>query len=122
MIKTMKIKKENMKKATKDGFMNATDVADYLVKKGVAFRSAHEVVGKMVLYCVQHNKTIEDLTLEEFKTFSRVFTEDILEAIKIENCISSKKSQGSPKKQNVEKMILSGKKFIEALEGNKEMI
>jgi argininosuccinate lyase len=122
MIKTMKIKKENMKKATKEGFMNATDVADYLVKKGLAFRSAHEVVGKMVLYCVQYNKTIEDLRLEEFKDFSSVFTEDILEAIKIENCIASKKSQGSPKEQNVEKMILSGKKFIEGLEENEEVI
>ncbi|QZY55460.1 argininosuccinate lyase [Crassaminicella profunda] len=116
MIKTMKIRKDNMKKATKEGFMNATDVADYLVKKGLAFRSAHEVVGKMVLYCVQNNKTMEDLSLEEFKDFSSVFTEDILETIKIENCIVSKKSQGSTAKQHVEKMIREGKRMIEVLD------
>ncbi|TCO78731.1 argininosuccinate lyase [Marinisporobacter balticus] len=112
MVKTMKIKKENMKKATKEGFMNATDVADYLVKKGMAFRSAHEVVGKMVLYCIQKGKGIDDLTLEEFKIFSNILTEDILDAIKIESCIASKISQGSTAKGSIEKMIKSAKDFL----------
>ncbi|WP_053954789.1 argininosuccinate lyase [Inediibacterium massiliense] len=112
MILTMKVNKDVMKKNTKEGFMNATDVADYLVKKEVAFRSAHEIVGKIVLYCIEASKNIEDLTLKELKGFSNVFTEDIFEVIKIENCIESKKSQGSPAKENVERMIIEGEKFL----------
>ncbi|WP_129599183.1 argininosuccinate lyase [Anaerophilus nitritogenes] len=116
MILTMKIKKDVMKKNTKEGFMNATDVADYLVKKGLAFRSAHEIVGKMVLYCVEKDKIIEDLTIEEFEKFSTVFSEDIFEVIKIQNCIESKKSYGSPTRKNVERMIEEGKNFIKRSE------
>jgi argininosuccinate lyase len=112
MISTMKVKSENMKKATKDGFMNATDVADYLVKKGVAFRTAHEIVGKMVLYCINNGKAIEELDLDEFKSFSSVFTEDILETVKIENCMNSKLSQGSTSKENVIIMIENAKVFL----------
>ncbi|ABR46877.1 argininosuccinate lyase [Alkaliphilus metalliredigens QYMF] len=113
MIKSTTFKKENMKKATKEGFMNATDVADYLVKKGVPFRSAHEIVGKMVLHCVQTSKTIEDLTLDEFQNFSPTFTEDILEVIQIENCVASKISQGSTSPTNVLIMVNQARVFIE---------
>jgi argininosuccinate lyase len=112
MLQTMTVQKNQMKKATKEGFMNATDVADYLVKKGLPFRSSHEIVGKMVLHCVQHGKAIDDLTLEEFKGFSPVFTEDILEIIKIENCIASKVSYGSTAKGSVETMIQQAEDFL----------
>ncbi|QEK13280.1 argininosuccinate lyase [Crassaminicella thermophila] len=115
MLKTMTINKDSMRKATKEGFMNATDVADYLVKKGLPFRSAHEVVGKMVLYCIQKGKSIDDLTIEEFKNFSSIFTEDILDVIKIENCIASKVSQGSTAKASVERMIDKAKEFVDKL-------
>jgi len=112
MLVTMKFKKDNMKKATKNGFMNATDVADYLAKKGVPFRTSHAVVGKMVLYCIENNKNIDDLSIEEFLSFSDCFTEDILEKIKIENCIESKVSVGSTAKINVLDMIKKGEEFL----------
>lgn len=112
MLKTMTVQKDQMKKATKEGFMNATDVADYLVKKGLPFRSSHEIVGKMVLHCIQHGKAIDDLSLEEFTSFSPAFTEDILEIIKIENCIASKVSYGSTAKGSIETMIQQAEDFL----------
>ncbi len=115
MIKHITMKKDVMKKATKEGFMNATDVADYLVKKGLPFRSSHEIVGKMVFYCIQKNKSIDDLSLDEFKIFSPVFTEDILETISIDKCIESKISQGSTSRSSVLKMLDHAKKFIQEL-------
>lgn len=116
MIATMKIKKINMKDATKTGFMNATDVADYLVKNGLPFRSAHEVVGKMVLYCLKNNKNIEDLTLEEFKSFSSFFKDDINRKVEIESCIESKVSKGSTSTNSVLLMIEKSKNFIQSLQ------
>ncbi|HHY90336.1 MAG TPA: argininosuccinate lyase, partial [Clostridiales bacterium] len=104
-----------MKKATKEGFMNATDVADYLVKKGLPFRSAHEAVGKMVRYCVENQKAVEDLTLEELRRFSDAFEEDILEKVQIENCIASKVSYGSTAPQSVRRMIQNAKEYLSTL-------
>jgi argininosuccinate lyase len=115
MINTTKFKKDNMKNAAKKGFMNATDVADYLSQNNVPFRTAHEIVGKMVLYCIQNDKAIEDLSLEEFKSFSSDFSEDILEKIKIENCVESKVSYGSTSKKSVAQMIQNGEDFIKTL-------
>ncbi|SKC92048.1 argininosuccinate lyase [Maledivibacter halophilus] len=115
MIYTMKIKKDNMKKATKSGFMNATDVADYLVKKGLPFRSAHEIVGRMVLYCIQNNKNIEDLTLEEFESFSSLFSDNIKDKVNIKTCIEAKISMGSTSTNNVINMIKKGKNFLYTL-------
>ncbi len=115
MISTMIVKKENMKKATKEGFMNATDVADYLVTKGVPFRSAHEIVGKMVFYCIHHGKAIEELSIEEFKNFSKDFGEDIIETVQIENCMNSKVSQGSTSQESVNKMIENAEDFLSKL-------
>ncbi|GAB1477052.1 argininosuccinate lyase [Bacillota bacterium] len=77
VISTMEVKKENMEKAVVSGFMNATDAADYLVKKGLPFRDCHEIIGKMVLYCIGENKRLDDLTMDEFKRFSFLFEEDI---------------------------------------------
>jgi len=77
MIETMKIKKENMLRAAQGGFTNATDMADYLVKKGIPFRNAHEIIGKMVLYCIENNKAIEELDMSEFKSFSELIEEDV---------------------------------------------
>ncbi|HOA43105.1 MAG TPA: argininosuccinate lyase [Bacillota bacterium] len=83
VIRTMEIKTQNMEKAANSGFMNATDAADYLVKKGLPFRDCHEIIGKMVLYCINENKNLDDLTLEEFKNFSSLFEADIYDAIDI---------------------------------------
>lgn len=87
IIATMKVKKESMKKAVKAGFLNATEVADYLVNKGMAFRDAHKVVGEIVLYCEESSKAIEDLSLDEIKKFSNLFSQDIYEFIDYENSI-----------------------------------
>ncbi len=84
VVKTIKIKKDRMEAATKDGFMNATDAADYLVRKGLAFRDCHEIIGKMVLYCIEKDKNLDDMSLEEFKSFSPLFEEDIYDSINIQ--------------------------------------
>ena len=88
MIATLKIKKDNMKKAVKGGVLNATEVADYLVRKDIPFRDAHEIVGQIVIYCEDNNKAIEDLSLEELKSFSATFEEDIYEFIDYENILN----------------------------------
>ena len=85
---TLKIREDNMKKAVKGGFLNATEVADYLVNKNVAFRDAHGIVGQIVIYCEDNEKAIEDLSLEELKRFSEVFDEDIYDFIDYENILN----------------------------------
>ncbi|MDR0851316.1 MAG: argininosuccinate lyase [Clostridiales Family XIII bacterium] len=94
MIKTMTVKKEAMAAAAKTGFMNATDAADYLVKKGVPFRECHEIVGKLVLHCLGKGVAIEDLPIEELKTFSDKFDEDVYEKLTPLACMNAKQSEG----------------------------
>jgi len=105
MISTIKVNATIMEKAAKTGFMNATDAADYLVSKGLAFRDCHEIIGKIVLYCVNAGKAIEDLTLSEFKEFSPLFEEDIYEKINIRACIKAKKSKGSTSFESVAEQL-----------------
>ena len=105
MISTMTVKKDNMAKAAKYGYMNATDAADYLVGKGIPFRDCHEIIGKMVLYAIGEGKALEELTIDEFKSFSDAFDEDIYDAISIVNCIKAKKSEGSTSFESVKKQI-----------------
>ncbi len=88
MIETLHVKEENMKAAIKAGFLNATEVADYLVSKGTAFRDAHEIVGKLIIYCEEQGKAIEDLTVEELAGFSDSITDDIYEYIDYENILN----------------------------------
>jgi argininosuccinate lyase len=105
MIKTVKINGEIMEQAAKSGFMNATDAADYLVSKGLAFRDCHEIIGRIVLYCIENKKAIEELTLAELQSFSGKFEEDIYEKIDIRACIRAKKSKGSTSFESVEQML-----------------
>ena len=105
MISTMTVKEDNMAKAAKYGYMNATDAADYLVGKGIPFRDCHEIIGKMVLYAIGEGKALEELTIDEFKSFSDAFDEDIYDAISIVNCIKAKKSEGSTSCESVKKQI-----------------
>lgn len=114
MIATMKINKENMYKAAQGGFTNATDIADYLVKKGIPFRDAHEIIGKMVLYCIGNNKAIDELTMEEFKSFSPLITEDVYKEISLETCVSGRNLPGGPAKERVLEAIQKGKDFIKS--------
>lgn len=119
MISTMKINKESMKKGASGGFTNATDVADYLVKKGIAFRNAHEIVGKIVLYCIDKNICIDGLSLEEFKNFSPTFENDIYASIDLLTCVEERKVIGGPSSSSVEKQILYLENFIKE---NKEIL
>lgn len=105
MISTMKVNAHIMEKAAKSGFMNATDAADYLVSKGLAFRDCHEIIGRIVLHCVNNGKAIEELSLEELRSFSEYFGEDIYEKIDIRACIAAKKSKGSTSFESVKAML-----------------
>ncbi len=115
MIETMKINKENMRTAARGGFMNATDAADWLVKQGVPFRDAHAVIGRMVLYCVENSKALEDLSIEEMKKFSEVFDESVFDAISLEKCVEARKVDGGPSKWYIEKLIAFNEEFISGL-------
>ena len=97
MIKTIKVKAGKMEKAAKYGYMNATDFADYLVSKGIPFRTAHEITGKVVLYAIEKNLPIEDLSLLDIKKFSSLIEKDIYDAIDLKNTLKKKKTIGSPK-------------------------
>ena len=101
----MKVNEERMRSVLKEDFSNATDMADYLVKKGMPFRQAHEVTGKCVAYCIVNNKTLLDLSAEKFKSFSELFSEDILEAIKIENCVDNRVSFGGTASSQVKNTL-----------------
>ena len=115
MILTMKINKEKMLLGAGQGFTNATDAADYLVKKGMPFREAHEVIGKMVLYAIQNNKALLDFTMEEFKNCSEIIEEDIYEAISLETCVNDRSIIGGPAKKAVMYSIELGEKFLKEI-------
>ena len=112
MIKTMKVKKDNMRKGAGLGFTNATDLADYLVKKGAAFRDAHGIVGEIVLACIKDNKMIEELTLDELKEFSPIFEDDVYKAIDLVTCVEERKVIGGPSTESVKIQIDALESFI----------
>lgn len=116
MIQTMKINKENMYNAAKTGFMNATDAADYLVAKGIPFRECHEIIGKIVLFCIQNQKAIEDLSIDQLKSFSDQFDTDIYEKISIHSCVEAKQSFGSTSTNSVKNMIAQAKEKLSHIE------
>ena len=112
MIATMKVNKDNMRRGAAGGFTNATDLADYLVKKGEAFRNAHGIVGEIVLYCIQENKHIEELSLEKLREFSPIFEEDVYEAIDLFTCVEERKVFGGPSSKSVQIQIDALAKFL----------
>ena len=97
----MKINKDAMEKGAKGGFTNATDAADYLVKKGMPFRTAHEVVGKMVAYALNSGKSLDEFTMDEFKACSDIIEEDIYNAIDLKTCVNDRKIIGGPARESV---------------------
>lgn len=105
MLATLKFNKEIMYKSCQKGFANATDIADYLVNKGVPFRDAHGIVGQLVLYSIKQNKSLDDLSIEEYKSISSVIDEDVYEAIKLQTCIDKRNIIGAPAKEAMEKVI-----------------
>ncbi len=108
----MKINKENMFRGASGGFTNATDAADYLVKKGLPFREAHEFIGKLVLYAIKNNKSLADLSLAEYKLISPIFEEDIYHAISMETCVESRNVIGAPSEKAVLAAIANTEKSV----------
>ena len=112
MLRTMKFNNAVMENSAKNGFTNATDAADYLVNHGVAFRDAHGIVGQLVLYCIEKDIALDDMTLEEYKAISPVFEEDIYEAISMETCVNKRMTIGAPGKEAMEKVIAIYEKYL----------
>lgn len=105
MVDTMKVLKENMKKAAQKGFINATDCADYLVRKGMPFRDAYKITGKLVAYCIENDKTLDTLTIEEYNNLSELFDSSIYESIDLMNCVKLRNVPGGPAPEQVKKHI-----------------
>ena len=113
MISTMSFRKDVMEASAKNGFTNATDAADYLVNHGVPFRDAHGIVGQLVLYCIEKNMALDDMTLEEFKAISPVFEEDVYEAISMKTCVEKRMTIGAPGMEAMRKVVEIYKKSLE---------
>jgi len=115
MLATLKVNADVMEREAKRGFTNATDLADYLVKKNIPFREAHALVGKLVLECTKRGCALEDLTLEELRQISPVFEQDVYQAISLENCIKKRNVIGGPAPEAVEQAINKSKEILETL-------
>lgn len=113
MISSMTFRKDVMEESAKKGFTNATDAADYLVNHGVPFRDAHGIIGQLVLMCIEKNKSLDELTLEEYKSVSEVFGQDIYEAISLKTCVEKRMTIGAPGAEAMKKVIAVYKKELE---------
>lgn len=112
MLDTVRFCRERMEQSARHGFTNATDAADYLVNHGVPFRDAHGIVGRLVLYCIEKNIALDDMSLEEYKAISPVFEADIYEAISMETCVNKRLTVGAPGKEAMEKVIAVCKAYL----------
>src|SRR5690625_588463 len=112
MLKTMHVNKGNMYKAVAQDYSNATDIADYLATKGLPFREAHEVIGKIVLYAIKHNKYLLELSLEEYKTFNHLFEADIFDVLTPENVVNARNSTGGTGKEQVKLQLAHAEKQV----------
>ena len=115
MISTMTVNGEHTRAVLESDFSNATDMADYLAKKGLPFRQAHAVVGNAVHYCIEHHKVLLDLSMEEFKAMSPLFEEDIKEALSIENCVKNRESYGGTGPKSIERQQTHAEKAIASM-------
>lgn len=112
MIKTLTVNKEVMKKSAAGGFSNATDAADWLVKHGVAFRDAHEIIGKLVFFALENNKSLDELTLEDYQNISPVFDDSIFAAIDLNTCVNQRNIIGGPAAEQVKKAIAFNRQWL----------
>ncbi len=112
LVATMRVRKENMARAARGGFTNATDLADYLVQRDVPFREAHEIVGRAVAYCLEHNKSLDELSLEELRDFSSYIDEDVYEAIAVDRCVAARSVIGGPAPEAVQKAIQAARQKL----------
>lgn len=115
MISTMTVNGDHTREVLESDFSNATDMADYLAKKGLPFRQAHAVVGSAVHYCIEHHKVLLDLSMEEFRSMSPLFEEDIKEALSIENCVKNRESYGGTGPKSVERQQTHAEKVIASM-------
>ena len=115
MLSSMKFNNERMAKSARGGFTNATDAADYLVKKNVAFRDAHEIVGRLVLYGIEHGKALDDFSLEEFRNISEYFDYDIYDTISLKTCVEKRNTKGAPGLTAIMNEIKESKKLLESI-------
>lgn len=115
MLDTMRVIKENMRAAAAKGFINATDCADYLVKKGMPFRTAYKITGGLVALCISKNTTLEELPLEDYKQQSELFEDDVYTAISLDTCVKERKSFGGPSPESVLGQVEFVKKYLEGL-------
>jgi len=114
MLSSMKFNNDIMAKSAMNGFTNATDAADYLVRKGIPFRDAHGIIGKLVLYCIDENKSIDDCTINELKDISEAFDEDIYDAISLKTCVDKRLTKGAPGYDAMVQEILYCKEFLKS--------
>ena len=112
MLRTMKFNRDIMKVSAMKGFTNATDAADYLVNHGVPFRDAHGIIGRLVLYCIEQNKAIDELSLEELKSISPVFEQDIYDAISLETCVNKRTTIGAPGSAAMKEVIRLNQEYL----------
>ncbi|MDD6155849.1 MAG: argininosuccinate lyase [Lachnospiraceae bacterium] len=112
MLATMRFNKDVMRKSANNGFTNATDAADYLVNHGIPFRDAHGIIGQIVLYCIEKNMAIDDMSLEELQKFSPAFEQDIFEAISMETCVDKRLTIGAPSPQAMEQVIAIQEEYL----------
>lgn len=112
MLDTMSFCKDNMRASAEGGFTNATDAADYLVNHGVPFRDAHGIIGQLVLYCIDKNISLGEMTLEEYKAISPVFEEDIFDAISMETCVEKRNTIGAPGPQAMKEVIAACEEYL----------
>ncbi len=115
MCRSLKVNAEKMRRAAAEGFINATDCADYLTGKGVAFRDAYKITGEIVKYCQEKNLTLETLEISEYRDFSPHFDADIYEKIALETCVEGRKSMGGPSPSEVERQIKNARKRLSQL-------
>ncbi|MBR4767653.1 MAG: argininosuccinate lyase, partial [Lachnospiraceae bacterium] len=118
MLGSLKFNREIMERSAMKGFTNATDAADYLVGKGVPFRDAHGIIGRLVLYCIDKEKAIDDLDLTELKEFSDKFEEDVFEAVSLKACVERRKTTSAPGLAAMKEKIAFNKRFLEECEKN----
>lgn len=112
MIDTMTLNKDVMEASAKHGFTNATDAADYLVRKGVPFRDAHGIIGQLVLYGIEHHKALDDFTLDEYKAVCDVFDDDIYDAISLKTCVEKRLTIGAPGKSAMDAVIAQYEQYL----------
>ena len=114
MLATMRVLKDNMRNAAARGFINATDCADYLVKKGMPFRDAYKITGTLVALCIEKNLTLETLPIEEYKKMTELFSDDVYNAISLDTCVKERKSEGGPAPEEVKKQIALAEERLDA--------